>query len=398
MSDTSSSRRRAWASIDLGALGHNWNVARSICPNQSFLPVIKSNGYGHGLEAIAEHLMTDTKGLEGVAVAAMSEAERLRDCGVTKPIILLPGFINETELHDCIRLRIEPVVHSKYQVDMLLAVGSGVNSASFNISRFWLKANTGMNRLGMNSLQWLDCYDKLVTTFPNTEVIAMSHLACADDVTSNSTPAQIQRLEMVTSAAETRNPSRQPLRRTLAASGGILAWPSAHCDIVRPGIMLYGSSPFAHRSAEQCGLRPVMTLHSRVIAINCVQPGDSVGYGEAFFVADRSMRIGVVSIGYGDGYPRQAPGGTPLLVASSSSTAGGAEMMRRVQLAGRVSMDMITIDLTGMEDEVEVGADVVLWGQGLPAEEIASLCGTISYELFCQVTPRVPRITDTGGA
>lgn len=397
--------QRAWASIDLGALTHNWNVARETCPNQSFLPVIKSNGYGHGIESIAGQLMKDTRGLEGVAVAAMSEAQRLRDCGVTKPIILLPGFINQVELSDCMRLDIEPVVHSKFQVDMLLDPQSGVGYTSFK--RFWLKANTGMNRLGMSSKQWQDCYEALRSSFPKTEVVAMSHLACADDVTSSCTPSQVQQFDAVTSTAMAAaaavseaagEDSPTPLRRSLSASGGILAWPSAHCDIVRPGIMLYGSSPFAARSAEQCGLRPVMTLHSRVIAINHVQPGDSVGYGDAFFVADKPMRIGVVSIGYGDGYPRRAPSGTPLLVASSSSPSSspseaGTRRMLRMQLAGRVSMDMITIDLTGTEGEVEVGAEVVLWGQGLPAEDIAALCGTISYELFCQVTPRVVRIT-----
>jgi alanine racemase len=359
-------------------LAHNLNVARQTCPNQTYLPVIKANGYGHGLEAIAGQLMKDTRGLEGVAVAAMSEAQRLRDCGVTVPIILLPGFLNQAELTDCMALHIDPVLHSKYQVDLLLDPGSGVSTTSFK--RFWLKANTGMNRLGMNSKEWQDCHAALMNAFPGTAVVAMSHLACADDATSNATPSQVEQFDRLTAGLL---PGAQ---RSLAASGGILAWPQTHHDIVRPGIMLYGSSPFAAKTAEECGLKPVMTLRSRVIAINSVRPGDPVGYGESF-VADKPMRIGVVSIGYGDGYPRQAPSGTPLLVSSPSSGGG----MCRVQLAGRVSMDMITIDLTDVQD-AQVGAEVVLWGQGLPAEEIATLCNTISYELFCQVTTRVPRI------
>ena len=375
---------RAWADINLSAVSDNLNVVRETCPNQTILPVIKANGYGHGLEEIANQLMKDTRGMEGVAVAAMSEAQRLRDCGVTVPVILLPGFVNLGELQECKKLNIEPVVHSKYQVEMLLSSHSDVFEASFR--RLWLKGNTGMNRLGMSVSDWRESYVSLSKAFPDTKVIVMSHLACADDVTSGATLSQVEQLKVLTSDIGVGDGSVTQPRRSLAASGGILAWPQTHCDIVRPGIMLYGSSPLPSRSAEECGLRPVMTLRSRVIAINEVGSGDAVGYG-AKFVPEKPMRIGVVSIGYGDGYPRQAPSGTPVLVASCSADGG----MRRVQLAGRVSMDMITIDLTDVPDAV-VGAEVVLWGEGLSADEIASLCETIAYELFCQVTPRVPRL------
>lgn len=368
---------RAWANIDLSALSHNLNVARQTCRNQTYLPIIKANGYGHGLEAIAGQLMKDTRGLEGVAIAGMSEAQRLRACGVTTPIILLPGFLNQSELKECIELNIDPVIHSKYQVDLLLDPESEVSLSSFK--RFWLKANTGMNRLGMNPKEWLDCHGVLVNTFPESKVIAMSHLACADDVNSPKTPSQLKEFDSLTGGIS------GGITRSLAASGGILAWPQTHCNITRPGIMMYGSSPFADKTAQECGLKPVMTFQSRVIAINNVEPGTPIGYGETF-VAEKPMRIGVVSIGYGDGYPRKAPSGTPILV--KSATSGN---MHRTQLAGRVSMDMITIDLTDVVG-AEVGSEVVLWGEGLPADEIADICGTIAYELFCQVTPRVPRI------
>lgn len=370
------SPRRAWAELDLDALTHNLSVARKTCPDATYLPIIKANGYGHGLEAIAGQLMKDTTRLEGVAVAAMSEARRLRDCGVSIPVILLPGFLNQAELTECQQLNVDPVVHSKYQVKLLL--DQAPEEVTFR--RIWLKANTGMNRLGMNTAEWREARQAILNALPQIVIVAMSHLACADDPSSPATPSQVQRFEALLPDIAGRPP-----RRTLAASGGILGWPQTHFDIVRPGIMMYGSSPLGAKTAVDLGLRPVMTFCSRIIAVNSVQAGDAVGYGEAF-IADKSMRIGVVSIGYGDGYPRQAPSGTPLLVQTSHG-------MERVPLAGRVSMDMITVDLTSVQgDPVQPGAMVVLWGRGLPAEEIAALCGTISYELFCQVTPRVPRI------
>jgi alanine racemase len=384
-SDPESEERaeRAWAELDMSALSHNLAVARAACPAQSLLPVIKANGYGHGLEAVASQLMKEMQvsegvgvgvgGLEGVAVAALSEVRRLRKCGMTLPVVLLPGFVNRDEMEECVRLKVDPVVHSWYQVELLLGAGAG---AGGGFSRVWLKGNTGMNRLGMNVTEWRAAREALLTAFPQTEIVAMSHLACADDMESLATPSQVQRFDSLVPEGDSKP------RRTLAASGGILAWPTTHFDIVRPGIMMYGSSPLATKSAVELGLRPVMTLFSRIVAINCVEAGDPVGYGESF-VADKPMKIGIVSIGYGDGYPRQAPSGTPLLVETPSG-------MKRVRLAGRVSMDMITIDLTDVT--VEVGSVVVLWGQGLPAEEIAGICKTISYELFCQVTPRVPRI------
>jgi alanine racemase len=279
---------------------------------------------------------------------------------------LLPGFVDTAELDECRRLGIDPVIHSPYQLALMLANPNG-------ITRVWLKANTGMNRLGLNAEAWHEALTAL-SAVPNLAIVAMSHLACADELDSPVTLKQKSQFDSL--LADTG-----AIRKTLAASGGILAWPQTHYDIVRPGIMLYGSSPFADRSAQSLGLLPVMTLKSRLIAINTLNAGDAVGYGGTF-VADRPMRIGVVSIGYGDGYPRKAPTDTPVLVETPAG-------MQRTTLKGRVSMDMITIDVTDLQ--VEVGASVVLWGDGLPADEIAQHCATIAYELFCQVTARVPR-------
>lgn len=365
---------RAVAQIDLDAFANNIEVVRNACPEQAYLPIIKANGYGHGLEAVAGALVanasqTDQSAttLEGCAIAALSEAQRLREWGWDRPIVLLPGFINTAELDECRRLKVDPVIHSPHQLALLRGNAGG-------ISRVWLKANTGMNRLGLNTEAWLEALTTL-SAVPNLAVVAMSHLACADELDSPATMKQKSQFDSLLAGVGA-------IRRTLAASGGILAWPQTHYDIVRPGIMLYGSSPFAGRSAQSLGLLPVMTLKSRLIAINTLDAGDAVGYGGTF-VADRPMRIGVVSIGYGDGYPRKAPTDTPVLV----ETAAG---MQRTTLKGRVSMDMITIDVTDLP--VDVGASVVLWGDGLPADEIAQHCATIAYELFCQVTSRVPRL------
>lgn len=366
---------RAFAQIDLDAFASNIEAMRAACSGQSYLPIIKANGYGHGLESIAGALLAHAErvhqfssALEGCAVAALSEAQRLRDCGWKRSIILLPGFIDLAELNECRRLGLDPVIHSPYQVALLLAQPEG-------ITRVWLKANTGMNRLGLNAAAWREAYNALAAV-PNLDVVAMSHLACADELDSPATTKQREAFDSLLATAGS-------VRRTLAASGGILAWPQTHYDIVRPGIMLYGSSPFAARSAQSLDLAPVMTLKSRLIAVNDLNAGDAVGYGGTF-VADKPMRIGVVSIGYGDGYPRKAPTGTPVLV----ETAKGKQ---RTTLVGRVSMDMITIDVTDLQ--VDVGASIVLWGDGLPADDIARHCQTIAYELFCQVTARVPRIT-----
>lgn len=369
-------RGRAVAEIDTSAFASNLAVAASRHAGARLLPVIKANGYGHELELVASVLMSDeVRGipLTGCAVASLVEAEKLRAYGWQLPIVLLPGFVTEDELYQAHELRLDPVVHSAYQARLLLAAIAADDSCK--PKRVWLKANTGMHRLGLNESDWLAAF-RAISAVPGIDVVVMSHLAGADDLDSPATRQQQALFEGLLAQVPTKN------SRSLAASGGLLGWPTTHYDIARPGIMLYGSSPFAERSAASIGLKPVMTLRSRLIAINALSKGDAVGYGGTF-VASAAMQVGVVSIGYGDGYPRKAPTGTPVLVQTPTGFV-------RTRLIGRVSMDMITIDVTGLNCAVNAG--VVLWGEGLPADEIAAACGTIAYELFCQVTPRVPRL------
>ncbi len=369
---TTCTSSRALAEVDVAAFISNLKLAASLHSGDWLLPVIKANGYGHGLETLARALRgcIDVP-LTGVAVASLAEARQLRENDWTQPIVLLPGYVTAKECEQGSELLLDPIVHSLYQLDLVLASNNGQGPQPV---RVWLKANTGMNRLGLNPEDWLSAYEQLQRV--DIEIVAMSHLACADELESSMTRKQQASFETLLAGSTIKTP------RSLAASGGVLAWPETHYDIARPGIMLYGSSPFAERSAHSLGLKPVMTLRSRLLAINSINQGDTVGYG-ATFTADKAMRLGIVSIGYGDGYPRKAPTGTPVLVHTQNGPV-------RSQLVGRVSMDMITIDLTDISAAID--DTVVLWGEGLPADEIAELCGTIAYELFCQVTPRVPRI------
>ncbi|MCH1600110.1 MAG: alanine racemase, partial [Pseudomonadales bacterium] len=247
--------------------------------------------------------------------------------------------------------------------------------------KFWIKYNTGMNRLGLGKRQASEFYLRLQKC-PNTELVLMSHLACADDPDSKEfasfTQQQLQYLTEL--RGELVTASKQDVECSMAASAGILQWPDTHLDYVRPGVMLYGSSPMAGKTGEELGLQPVMTLRSRLITIRDLKAGESIGYG-ATYVCDRDTRMGTVSIGYGDGYPRSAINGTPVLVQTASGSV-------RTRMIGRVSMDMITIDLTGIDD-AQIDDEVTLWGEGLCADEVARSAGTISYELFCKVTPRV---------
>ncbi len=370
---------RAWATIDLHALKKNLSQVSVHCPESQIVAVIKANAYGHGVEQVAQVLTAGHTKLAAFAVASLGEAMQLKTLGITNPVLLLSGFCNREEMDFCLNHDIEPVVHSLYQFEELdrylqKAVLSGVG-------RVWVKFNSGMNRLGLSAEETLQVYGDL-HKHPETEVVLMSHLASADDPENQSANELTRRqiAEFDSLREKLANSSQGPVNASLAASAGILALPQTHHQFVRPGFMLYGGSPFANRSSEEIGLLPVMTLSSRIIAINEVRAGATIGYG-ATHSCQQDTRVGVVSIGYADGYPRSAQNGTPVLVKSGSGS-------RRTGLLGRVSMDMISIDLTGLND-VQVGDEVVLWGKGLPADEVASYANTISYELFCKVTKRV---------
>ncbi len=378
--------KRVWATINAQALRHNLAQAAVHCPDAKPIPVIKANAYGHGMIEVAKGLAGGILPVETFAVATMDEAlalsNGLKELELTQSVMVLNGFINADELALCLQHGLQPVVHSPYQSDLLeQARAAGLFTGR---QRFWLKLNSGMNRLGLGASAAIAMHKQL-TAIADVDVVFMSHLAWADELDNPASQAfTAQQLDAFAAARRAIiDKTGKEIPCSLAASAGILAVPEAQYQYIRPGIMLYGSSPLATQTGEDIGLRPVMTLSSRLLAINELEAGDAIGYG-ATYICDRPTRVGVVSIGYGDGYPRAAGNGTPVLVK-----VGGQSI--RTHLIGRVSMDMITIDLTGI-DRARINDEVVLWGEGLCADEIAKEANTIAYELFCKVTPRVPRI------
>lgn len=373
---------RVWATIHSQALRHNLAQAAVYCPDAKLIPVIKANAYGHGMMEVARVLSGSPLPVAGFAVATMNEALALKELELPHPIVVLNGFINAEELALCLEHSLQAVVHSLYQSDLIER--ARVDGLFKQPQRFWLKLNSGMNRLGMSASACLQMCKQL-RAIADVDVVFMSHLAWADEL-ENPDSRAFTDLQLGAFAAAHRaivNTSEADLPCSLVASAGILAVPSAQYQFVRPGIMLYGSSPLASQTGEEIGLHPAMTLSSRLLAINELDVGDSVGYG-ASYTCERPTRVGVVSIGYGDGYPRSAISGTPVLVKCGDATI-------RTHLIGRVSMDMITIDLTGV-DRARIDDEVVLWGEGLCVDEVAQAAGTIAYELFCKVTSRVPKI------
>ena len=371
--------KRAWTIINLNALRKNLALVRALCPESRIIPVIKSNAYGHGMEQAARALKdTDTR-IATFAVATLEEALELKGLNFDVPILLLNGFVSAEELALCMENEIEPVIHSTYQVELLEEQWD--LELSTNKRRLWLKHNSGMNRLGMTTESCLKAYARL-HKYPGTEFVLMSHLACAGDIENpDSQEVTTRQMDQFKQTYKSLiEAERVDLPRSIAASAGILTLPDTHLDYVRPGVMLYGSSPLAGSTGEEIGLQPVMTLSSRLIAINKVSAGEFIGYN-ASYVCDRDTLVGVVSIGYGDGYPRSAANGTPVLVKTQSG-------INRTRLIGRVSMDTITVDLTEIPDAC-INNEVILWGDDLCADEVAHAAGTIAYELFCKVTQRV---------
>jgi alanine racemase len=345
------------ASIRLSALRSNLALARSRAPQARVLAVIKANGYGHGLLRAAQAFAA----ADGFAVLELDEALRLRAAGVDRRILMLEGFFDAAELPVLARERVTCVVHSDEQVAMLQAAGLPGPVDVF------VKVDSGMNRLGFRPAELSRVLEALRACRNAGELTLMTHFACADD--ARGVDWQLEVFRRATAGLD--------LPLSLANSAALLRYPHAAPGWARLGIMLYGASPFAEESAQLIGLQPAMTLESRLIAVHELRAGESVGYG-ALFRARDAMRMGVVACGYGDGYPRHAPTGTPVLVAGA-----------RTRLIGRVSMDMLCVDLTELP-QAQVGAPVVLWGEGLPVEEVAHAAGTISYELLCALAQRVP--------
>ncbi len=368
---------RTWATIDLAAVRFNLARVAQLCPHSTIIPVIKSNAYGHGMLPVAKALVESDTEFETFAVAALQEALDLHASKLNKAVMLLPGCINKDEVRLCLEKSIQPAIHSEYQLSQYCEVATEQFAAL--PKTVWVKCNTGMNRLGQREPESIAAY-RTLAALPNTTVIFMSHLGYADDMSSApSKEFTDKQVAVFEKAKTTLSAEYTNLRTSFAASAGILTRPDTHQGIVRPGVMLYGSSPLANQTGMEVGLQPAMTLSSRLIAINQVAAGESVGYN-ATYICDKPTRVGVVSVGYGDGYPRSANSTTPVLV----KTAAGAI---RTHVIGRVSMDMITIDLTDIPD-AQINSEVVLWGEGLEADEVAKTTGTIAYELFCKVTNR----------
>ncbi|MFZ5723763.1 MAG: alanine racemase [Pseudomonadota bacterium] len=349
-------KREAVATVRLDALRHNLRVVRRLCPHSRVFAMVKANAYGHGLVPVARALGD----ADALGVATLDEALALREGGIGRPIVLIEGVCDVRELRLAAEHGFTLVVHNVEQADMLRRT-----SLAHPVD-VWLKLETGMHRLGMPETAADLAVDALRPRV--RQLGAMTHFACADETGNALTRTQLERLMAFA--------RRHHLPASAANSAGIVSLPASHLDVVRPGIMLYGSSPVAGRPAADFDLQPVMTLHAQIIAVNEVPKGEGVGYGQTWH-APRDSRIGVVGIGYGDGYPRHAMPGTPVRLAAGT-----------VPMVGRVSMDMIGIDLTA-HPEARIGDAVELWGGQLPVDTVARHASTISYELFCRLTARV---------
>lgn len=343
--------------LRLSAWRNNLDVVRRRAPGARHLAVIKADAYGHGLLRAARALQA----ADGFALLELDAALQLRAQGFAHRIVLLEGFFDPAELIVQAEHRLTAVIHCEEQLAMLQG---GPLARPLDV---FLKLNTGMNRLGFPAEQAHVLVERLRASGKVGAITLMTHFASADEPAGVAQP--LRRFDAATQGMQAEV--------SLANSAALLRYPEAARGWTRPGIMLYGASPFPDETAAHLGLQPVMTLESELIAVRDIEAGESIGYGSTFTAAQR-MRMGVVACGYADGYPRHAPTGTPILV-------GG----RRTRTLGRVSMDMLCVDLSGLP-EARVGTAAVLWGDGLPVEDVARMAGTISYELLCAVAPRVP--------
>lgn len=369
---------RVWAHVSPEALRHNLARIRRMAPRSRVMAVVKANAYGHGADTAARalrdlrvpgdaHPRADWEA-DAFAVACLEEALALRAARVYAPIVVLEGVLSLEEARVCLRERLQIVVHDHWQLALLEQLPRGARAD------LWLKIDSGMHRLGFDPGAVPAALAR-VQARPEWALHGfMTHLACADDDTASAL-AQARRFD--DAVGDT------PGARSIANSAGVLADAALHRDWVRPGLMLYGISPRAGRTAEEIGLRPAMSLHTRVLSLRDCAPGDCIGYGGAY-VCDRDRRIATIAVGYADGFQRALGGRGRVLLRGRSAP-----------VVGRVSMDMTAVDATGIPD-VAVGDEVLLWGEGLPVEEQAAAAGTLGYELVCGLTQRVRKITETG--
>jgi len=357
--------RPAKAYINLPALRHNLNVAKKLAPNSKVLAVVKANGYGHGICRVAQQLSS----ADGFGVASIDEALYLRQKGFLHRILLLEGLFSETEIPLAIQNRLDLVIHSEHQLLWLL------NFQTSLVINVWVKIDTGMHRLGFSTEEVTGVVKRLEQNPNSFNIHLMSHLASADESISTAVEFTQKQIRCFDKTSEKYNFSR-----SLVNSAGLQVYGQFSYEWVRPGILLYGAGRLSESEYDSHQLKPVMRLESEVISLKWIQAGECVGYGNSW-QAQRETYVAVIAIGYGDGYPRHAQVGTPVLVNG-----------KRVSLIGRVSMDMITVDITEYCDQIHIGSLATLWGDDLPIEEVAKWSNTISYELLCGITTRVPMI------
>lgn len=353
--------RQVTAVVSPSALRHNLQQIKRLAPQAKVIAMVKANAYGHGLVKVAKTL----EHADALGVASIEEALKIRAAGISTDIVLMEGIFRAEELALVQQHCLTMVVHHWDQIQAIQAYQQPL-AQKFKI---WLKINTGMNRLGFPEQEFAEAWQS-VRQDPAIHLIGfMTHFAQADEKNNHLTQQQYKRFIQLI--------GDRPGEKSMANSAGILAWPQTHGDWIRPGLMLYGASPFAHHTGKDFNLLPAMALRSEIIAIRQLEPGHKVGYGGLWQCQQKST-IGIVAMGYGDGYPWHAQNGTPVLVNG-----------QRVPLTGRVSMDMLAVDISQLGSSVKVGDPVTLWGDALPIEEVARHAGTIPYELLCRFTERV---------
>lgn len=345
--------------IDKQALKHNFQRVRELAPTSKIMAIIKADAYGHGLVRVAQTLSD----ADGFGVACLEEAEELRAAKIKNAIVLLEGPHKAIDLSRIAQLQLDIVIHNELQIDML------EQAKLEEPLQVWLKIDTGMHRLGVPANSADDLLERL-TNCPNVKQVPklMTHFATANEQNNPLTQKQLDKFTQLCEGLD--------YEKTMANSAAIINFPETHVDWIRPGLMLYGVSPMKEGNASEHGLKPVMTLESEIISVQHLSKGDSVGYGATWHCPE-DMPVGVIAAGYGDGFPRHAKSGTPILVNGV-----------RCSLIGRASMDMLTVDLRNQAD-AKIGDRVVLWGEALPIEEIAQHADTIPYELMCGVHKRL---------
>ena len=359
--------RPTCATIDLQALRHNFALAQRLAPNSQSMPMVKANAYGHGAVHTAQALADMAPAF---GVACIEEALELRDAHIEQPILLLEGIHSNDEIPLAEQHNLWLMVENNAQLQAIL------NAKLNKPINVWVKLDTGMHRLGFQPEAVHSVFQQLSNSANVAQPpVLATHFACADNLNSTFTQTQLECFTRATQAL-----SEYKLITSLANSAAILGWPQISDQWQRPGYMLYGNSPFAVPQANAHQLQPVMHFQSALISTRSIDTGESVGYG-ANWTAQRPSVIATLAVGYGDGYPRHAPNGTPVLIQGV-----------KCPLVGRVSMDMISVDITDLAQPIEIGEPATLWGPQLPVNEVAQHCNSIGYELLTRIPSRVPRI------